>query len=117
MKCVPLSERTTLCDVLRIRNVDQLRMLAGNKVFQRLVEEEHSEDEKKTALADFPVYGYLVRIQFRRGWKRRQMTPEAWLALRKLVENYCARLLDDCAVILLSYLTDDDWVRLTQAAK
>ena len=103
--------------MLRIRNADELRRLAGNKILQRLVEDEFSEDEKKNALDKFPIYGYLVRLQFRRGWKRRQMIPVTVLAIRKLVENYCTELPDDCAEIILSYLTNDDLKRVNGAVK
>ena len=117
MERVRLGGRTTLRDVLPIRNADQLRRLAGNKLLQRLVVDELSEDEEKNALDKFPIYGYLARLQFRRGQKRRQMTPMAVLTIRKLVENYCTGLPDECAEIILSYLTDDDLERLNRAAK
>ena len=117
MDCVLLDERTTLRDVLRIRNANELRMLAGNKVFQRIVKDELSEDEKKPTLDEFPTYGYFVRLQFGRGSKRRKMTPVAVLAIRKLVKKYSTRLSDDCVEMILSYLTDDDLERLNQAAK
>ena len=117
MEGVRLDGRTTLRDVLCIRDANQLQTLAGNKVFQGLVEDKLPQDEEKTALDDFPIYGYLARLQFRRGWKRRQMIPAAVLAIRKLVEMYCTRLPDDCAEYLLSYLADDDLERLNEATK
>ena len=117
MERVRFDGRTTLRDVLRIRNVDRLRTLAGNKLFQRLVEDGLSEGGKKIALNDFPVYGYLVRLQFRRGWKRRQKMLPAVPAIGKLVERYCTRFPVECSEILLSYLTNHDLERLTQATK
>ena len=92
-------------NVLR-EDAHKLRLLVVNEVFQRAV------DEVGTARNRYPIYGYLLKAQYRRGMMRRRLLEETTWALRQLGSR---RLSTDGAEVILQYLTDEELVHLAQA--
>ena len=113
MNRVRLDARTTLREALRVRNPRRLQRLAANEKFGRVVADEAALADKKET--KFPIYGHLVRLQYRRGAR----TTEAVVALQELYA--CSAKADnglppECAEVVVYYLTCEDLWRLIQAA-
>ena len=97
MALVPVYKNTTLRDVLPMRNACWLKMLAANKKFQSLATSP-ALDKK------YPIYGYLVKLQYQRGLKRRRLIKDAAPLLTDIIDY---RLSDDVEIIL-SYLSNEE---------
>ena len=106
MNSVSLDERMTLRDVLRITDPCRLQQLATNEKFKRII-----------TGRNFLIYGYLARLQYRRGRRDAKIT-ETVLALQKLYAhmNDNKGLPYECAETLVRYMTWADEGHVIHAA-
>ena len=113
MDQVRLDARTTLRDALRIHDPRRLQVLAVTEKFGRILAEEAALDQK---MKKFRIYGYLARLKYRRGTRIVEAVP----ALQKLYAYMMAignnALPQECAEMVIYYLTYEEQWRVIQAA-
>ena len=97
---------TNLCDALR-QNVHEL---VANDIFFRVVDTVGMYSFARK----YPIYGYLIEAQYRRGMKRREGLMEK--STRALKQLASIRLCIHCAEAVLRYLSKEERSRLVAAA-
>ncbi|XP_031786479.1 ankyrin-1-like [Nasonia vitripennis] len=97
MKQIKLTNYSSLYDIL-FADANRMAFHSNNQSFLDIVKLNDFDDQ-------FPSYGYLLKLQLKKGNKRKAILEPAKKALKLILRR---ELLDFCAEEVLSYLSDDD---------
>ncbi|XP_014207421.1 uncharacterized protein LOC106638654 [Copidosoma floridanum] len=104
LKAIKLNAHLSLHDIM-FQNANQMAVLAGNENFRDIVL------SKKFRLK-FPMYGYLLKLQFRKGLLRRALFESALFTLPSMASK---ELTEVCSLEILKLLSDRDLKNLIKA--
>lgn len=104
MSTVKMNTNTTLRDVI-FRDAHDMALLVENIPFRRILELESFDDM-------FPVYGYLLKIQFKKGLERKPFLEPGKASMRLLSK---IQLPNDCAEYIIQYMTNTDLETIIRA--
>ena len=97
-----LDKDTTLRDVVR-KSAHQLRHHAVSEAFRSIAEDVEQLEQT------YPIYGYLVALQYRRALKRRLLVEKAIPMMKFTLAYY---LPADCVEEILRYFTDQELIEV-----
>lgn len=104
LKNIMLNKYTSLYDVM-IKDPTSMVQLSNNEDLKNIITSENFDEE-------YPMYGYLIKLQFRKGALRRPLMESAYEALSSLIES---NLPDACVVEIFRYLSDKNLRDLIKA--
>ncbi|XP_032456871.1 ankyrin-3 isoform X2 [Nasonia vitripennis] len=104
LKSIRIDKSCTLYDLL-LKNTDEMANRVKNTIFKKIL--------SSAIDTDFPIYGFLLKVQYRSGIKRRNYLNFAKEALAELIPKI--PLPDSCSESIFKYLSNADLDNLIKA--